>query len=180
MPHAVTHVLITIVLMSLIRDFYISKKGKKNFPLHYVLIAGVAGLLPDIDIVSFWVLNFFGFAISEVHRTFTHTLFTPLLFFLLFLAFTNVKIGTLERHKLKLNVIFLMIAFGSFMHLLLDATLAGYIRPFYPFSLYSFGINLIGHLPERLQDLALPSLDAAILVIWLIYIELKHKISDFI
>lgn len=204
MPHAVTHVLIAIVLMSFIRDFYIkktfsgfrdaqdaksrsfrkhldiSKNGRKTFPLHYVLIAGIAGLLPDIDIVSFWILNFFNFTLNEVHRTFTHTLFIPLIFFILFLAFSKVKIRELGKHKLKLSIIFLMIAFGSFIHLLLDATLAGYIRPFYPFSLLSVGINLIGYLPSTLRDLALPSLDAAILVLWLAYMELKHKISDFI
>ena len=180
MPQAVTHLLIAVVLMSIIRDFYISKKGRKSFPLHYVLIAGVAGLLPDIDIVAFWGLNFFGFTLSEVHRIFTHTFFVPLIFFGLFLAFSKVKIKELGRHKLKLNIIFLMIAFGSLVHLLLDATLAGYIHPFYPFSLFSFGINLIGYLPDALRNLALPSLDAIVLVVWLVYIELKHKISDFI
>jgi membrane-bound metal-dependent hydrolase YbcI (DUF457 family) len=180
MPQAVTHILIAIVLMSLIRDFYISKKGKKSFPLHYVLIAGIAWLLPDIDIIAFWGLNFLGFTLNEVHRTFTHTLFVPLLFFILFLAFSKVRVKELGKHKLKLNIIFLMIAFGAFIHLLLDATLAGYIRPFYPFSLFSFGINLIGYLPSTLRDLALPSLDAIILVVWLVYVELRHKISDFV
>ena len=180
MPQAVTHVLIAIVIISIIRDFYVSKKGRKSFPLHYVLIAGVAALLPDIDIAAFWILNFLGFTLNEVHRTFTHTLFVPLIFFILFLAFTKIKIKELGRHKLKLSTIFLMIAFGSLIHLILDATLAGYIRPFYPFSLVPIGLNLIGYLPSTLRDLALPSLDAAILIIWLIYIELRHKISDFI
>jgi len=180
MPQAVTHLIISLVLMSIIRDFYVRGKSKKSFPLHYVLIAGVAGLLPDIDIAAFWVLNSFGFVIGEVHRTFTHTLFVPLLFFVLFLAFGNVHLVSLGKHKLKLGMVFLMIAFGSLIHLLLDGTLAGSITPFYPFLSLSFGFDLINYLPAALQGLAMPSLDALILVLWLVYIEMKHKISDFI
>ena len=47
MPQAAAHILITIILIALIRDFYIRKK--KKFPLHYVLIAGLGGILPDLD-----------------------------------------------------------------------------------------------------------------------------------
>ena len=45
MPEAVTHILIPILLVALFRDFYWKKrnKGKNNFPLHYVLIAGLGG-----------------------------------------------------------------------------------------------------------------------------------------
>jgi membrane-bound metal-dependent hydrolase YbcI (DUF457 family) len=180
MPQAVTHVIISLVLMSIIRDFYIRKKGRKSFPLHYVLIAGIAGLLPDLDIVVFWGLSFFGFSLNEVHRTFTHTLFVPLLFLLLAFVTSRIKIRELGRHKLKLSTIFLMIAFGSFTHLLLDATLAGQVSLFYPLISARIGLNLISYLPSALQNLAMPSLDALILVLWLVYMEMRHRISDFI
>lgn len=180
MPHAVTHLIIPLVIMSIIRDFYIKKKDRKSFPLHYILIAGIAGLLPDIDIAAFWILNSFGFTINEVHRTFTHTLFVPLLFLILFFAFSKLKIKELGKHKLKLSTIFLMIAFGTLVHLLLDSILAGTITPLYPLLSFSLGLNLIGYLPKTLEDLFMPSLDALILVVWLIYMELRHRISDFI
>ena len=49
MPYAVTHVLVAIILAEIIRDYIV--KDKKKFPLHYILIAGIAGLLPDVDVV---------------------------------------------------------------------------------------------------------------------------------
>jgi len=49
MPQAVTHILAPILLVSIFRDFCLRKKDKKHFSLHYVLIAGLGGILPDID-----------------------------------------------------------------------------------------------------------------------------------
>jgi len=180
MPQAAAHILIPLILVSLFRDFCIRKKGKRKFPLHYVLIAGIAGIIPDLDIVVFWVLNFFGFTISQIHRTFGHTIFIPLAFFLLFIIFHNTNLKELGRHKLKLSLIFLMLAFGSLVHLVLDAVFAGFIVPIYPFSNFYIGLNLFGYLPPALEELAAPSLDAGLLIIYLIYLEVKHKISDFI
>ena len=69
MPLAVTHVLLTIMIVDLYRDYV--AKHKKYFTLHTVFIAGFAGLLPDIDIPLNWVLNIFGAGI--IHGTITHT-----------------------------------------------------------------------------------------------------------
>ena len=121
MPQAVTHVIIALIVASFIRDFYISRKQKKKFPLHYVLIAGVAGLMPDLDVIAYWVLYFFGFTLEEVHRTFTHTLFLPVLFLLLFWVTLSLKNKQLGKHHLTIHMIFLMLALGSFIHLVLDA-----------------------------------------------------------
>ena len=178
MPQAVTHVLASAIAASVIRDK--NKKDKKKFPLHYVLISGLAGLLPDLDVIAFWVLYFFGFTIEEVHRSFTHTIFIPLIFLALYFTFAKIKISELGRHKLKLNIIFLMFALGSFIHIILDAIFAGKIMPFFPLSNYSFGLNIIRYLPITLSKIAMPSLDAVLLIIWIIYLEVKHKISDFI
>lgn len=179
MPHAAAHILIPLLIVSFFRDFYAKKKNKK-FPLHYALLAGIGGIIPDLDIAAFWILNFFGFTIQQVHRTFAHTIFVPLIFLILAIIFAKLNISELGRHKLKVNMIFLMLAFGSFIHLALDALLQGYVRPFYPFSLFSVGLDLFGFLPLELEKIAAPSLDAGLLILWLVYLELKHKISDFI
>jgi len=71
MPQAVTHILIVLIIASLIRDFYIKKKDKRKFPLHYVLITGLAGLISDIDIGLYLIFNWFNpsFNLAE-HRIF--------------------------------------------------------------------------------------------------------------
>ena len=79
MPLAVTHFVITVIIFTLIRDFFI--KNKKKFPVYYVFLGGLAGLLPDFDFAISILL--FIFSINyNAHRTFTHTLFMPLIFFI--------------------------------------------------------------------------------------------------
>ncbi len=180
MPQAATHLIIALIIGSLIRDFYIKKKDKKKFPLHYVLILGIAALLPDLDVAVYWILYWFGFTLQEVHRPFTHNLFFPLIFLLASFITLKWKNKSLGRHHLKIHTIFLMIALGIFVHLILDTLLSGAITPFYPFSAFSIGINIKDMLPYPLNDIFFPCLDAALLVLWIIYIEWKHKISDFI
>lgn len=180
MPQAVAHILFVLILVSLFRDKLFRKK-KKSFPIYYVLIAGLGGVLPDFDVLAYWILYFFGFSFQEVHRTFMHTLFLPLVFFFLYLAFIlypeKIKIA---KQTLNFSTIFLMISFGSFIHLFLDFIFYGKIMPFYPLFNTGFGLNIFGLLPEGLSELAAPSLDAGLLIIWLMYLEIKHKISDFV
>ena len=59
MPTAVTHVILTMILLDLIRD-YLIKNHKRYLTLHTLFIGGVAGLLPDIDVPLGWILAFFG------------------------------------------------------------------------------------------------------------------------
>ena len=54
MPYAVAHVILTIVIADIYRDYF----AKKRFPMVYVLIAGIAGLIPDADILVSWIFNF--------------------------------------------------------------------------------------------------------------------------
>ena len=178
MPQAATHLIIALIIGGLIRDYLI--KDKKKFPLHYVLILGLAGILPDLDIAVYWVLHWFGFTISEVHRTFTHNLFVPLIFLALAGISWKWKNKSLGKHKLKIHTIFWIIALGILIHLALDASIAGKIMPFYPVSYYSIGNTYIESLPMPLSKIFFPSLDAALIILWLIYLEWKHKISDFI
>jgi membrane-bound metal-dependent hydrolase YbcI (DUF457 family) len=178
MPQAVTHFLIPVILLELFREFFVKKK--KSFPVHYVFIGGLAGLLPDLDIAVYYVLSFFGFTIQEVHRTFSHNLFFPLIFVLLGLFFWKFKNKELGEHHLKLSKIFFVIAFGIFIHLLLDATISGMVMLFYPFSNLTIGLNLVNLLPSPWQSTILPTLDAIMLILWMVYLEVKHKISQFI
>jgi membrane-bound metal-dependent hydrolase YbcI (DUF457 family) len=178
MPQAVTHFLIPVILLELFRYFFV--KNKKSFPIHYIFIGGLAGLLPDLDIAAYYALSFFGFTIQEVHRTFSHNLFFPMIFVILGLIFYNFKTKGLGEHHLKLRNIFFVIAFGIFIHLLLDAVLSGGIMPLYPISNYTFGLNLIALLPPLWQATIMPTLDAILLILWMISLEMRHKISRFI
>lgn len=180
MPTAVLHILVPLILMALFRDYFLTKKKKQFFPLHYVLIAGIAGLLPDIDIGAFYILHFFGFSISEVHRTFTHSIFLPIIFIIFFYAFAKIKLSELGRHKLTLSTICLMLSVGTIAHIILDAALSGSASLFYPFSTKLFGFDIISFLPPALRSLAIPTLEGILLVFWLVYLEVKHKISDFV
>lgn len=178
MPYAVTHFLAAIFLVGLFRDYFI--KDKKKFPLSYVLIGGIAGIAPDLDVFAFYIASFFGFLYGEVHRAFSHTLFVPLLFlFLGFLSygFKNKRLGI---HHLKLRNIFFVIAFGALIHILLDFLIIGKVGLFYPFSYTTAGLGLYELLPISWQDTFLYSLDAALMVGWICYLEIRHKISDFI
>jgi len=180
MPQAATHLLVPLIIGSWIKDQYDARKRKKKFPLHYVLIAGIGGILPDIDIAVFYILHFFGFTIEQVHRTFTHTLFVPIIFLLLSGIFSKIKTKPIGRKNLKWEIIFLMLSLGTLTHLILDAIICGQIMPLYPFFHRSIGLNLVKFLPEPLRELAMPSLDGGLLILWIIYLEWKHKVSDFI
>ena len=172
MPQAVTHIIIPLVLADIYRDYF----AKKKFNIRYVLIAGLAGLLPDIDILIAWIINFFSYyPISDIHRTFTHTLFFPLMFLILFLSTKNYNPMFLKKQKLGLNYIFLATAFGAFIHILLDSIFSGPVQ-ITPNVLFGFNIIPL----EAFQGTFFAGLDAIILVLWLVHEELKHRISDYI
>ena len=184
MPYAVTHILVPIVLVAIFRDFFLSKEKKKKFPLHYVLLAGLGGVLPDIDIPISLILNFLGFTAWDIHKTFTHSIAFAAIFFALFLILLPIKqqarICNLTRHNIKLNTIFLMLGIGITIHILLDSLFGEITYFFYPFSSASYGINILSSIPRGIAENLLPTLDGILLVIWIIYLELKNKISDFI
>ena len=163
MPHAVTHILIPLIMLELIRDYFI--KNKKKFPLYYVLIGGIVGLLPDIDIFLSW------FGLNIPHRMFTHSLIIPAAFLLIGLIANN-------RNKIKFKTLFLVSSFGIFTHLLIDVLTVGSIMPFYPFSQLAIGLNLASMLPISPETL-IPGIDAILLIAWLVHEEIRHKISSF-
>jgi membrane-bound metal-dependent hydrolase YbcI (DUF457 family) len=178
MPLAVTHFLVPAICCSLYRDLFVKKRFR--FVLHYDLIAGLAGILPDFDFVILYLLGLLGFSVAGIHRTFTHTLLFVLVFVILGIMFVGTRNRELGRHRLKLSGIFFVIAFGVLMHLVLDAVIIGSIMPLYPFLYYSIGVNLAGRLPEVIQSSSMPALDAVLLFCWMIILEVRHKISDYI
>lgn len=180
MPQAITHVLVPIILLSIFRHIY-QKKTKKRFPMQYVLIGGLAGVIPDLDIPLYWIMSNFGYTFEQIHRTFLHTIFIPAIFLVLALVSNYTIKKRIGRNKLSIPIIFLLCAFGSLIHLLLDATLAGYITPLYPLSMVKIGTGFpFTILPESLAIFFLATLDGVLFILWIIYLEIKHKISDFI
>tara|TARA_Y100000310_G_scaffold306140_1_gene346985 strand:- start:80 stop:601 length:522 start_codon:yes stop_codon:yes gene_type:complete len=173
MPLAVTHVLLTIILVDLYRDYI--TKHKDYFSLHTVLIAGIAGLLPDIDIPINWLLNSLNVSIEFLkHGQFTHTPFFGLLF--LIPAFILLKLD-----KQKLSRYFFVICIGILIHIFLDIIFGGGAGDgsmlLYPLSTATYKIHLFSSL--GLRNLA-AGIDAVILIVWLYHEEVKHKIVDFI
>ena len=166
MPFAVTHVLVTIILLDIFRDFIF--KDKKKIPLFYIFLGGFAGLLPDIDLPIQWLLSSLGLAIEGLHRTFTHAIFMPLLL---------LVISYLVRNRSQKGSMLLAIfSFGFTIHILLDFLLLGFIMPLYPFSTAEIGLNLMA----RYSFEGLAGLDALLLLGWLYYLSKTKKIRDFI
>lgn len=174
MPLAVTHILLTIIAVDIYRDYI--TKHKKYFTLLTLFVAGVAGILPDIDIPINSLMTLLGMEVPELlhHGGITHTPFFGLMF--LVPAFLLWKFN-----KHKLAVIFFVLAFGPIFHSVLDYTIGGGdangLMLFYPFSEDRIKLGvLLGN--EALFSTA--GLDAVILMLWLLHEERKHKIRDFI
>ena len=87
MPYAVAHVILTIVIADVYRDYF----AKKKFPMIYVLFAGIAGLLPDMDVPAGWIFNFIFKTNYNFHRIYTHSLIYAILFFVLAIIFLMTK-----------------------------------------------------------------------------------------
>ncbi len=164
MPFVVTHMLVPMILVDIFRDNILKiKKGK--LPNRYILIAGLAGLFPDIDIP----LSLF-FPTLFVHRTITHTAWLPILFLLLSSIFYLLK-------KHDLSKIFLMCLIGTSIHIILDGVTAGSIAIFYPISKISLSVNLLG---SANPAFAYSVLDAIILWLWFMRMSLKKRIQDVV
>ena len=168
MPFAVTHVLLTMIILELYRDYFV--KNKKKFPLHFVFLGGIAGLFPDIDMLLGWILKPFGLVM--VHGMVTHTIF----FALTFLAIAMIY----SRFNKEASTLFLIFFFGVSFHLFLDYLLGGGYYAgsmlFYPLSFKLYKLHLIAS--TNIQNLML-GLDAIILLLWLYHEERRHKISSF-
>lgn len=157
MPLAVTHVILTIVLVDIYRDFI----AKKKFPLFFVLLAGFGGLLPDIDLLFQW------FNLGFLHGDF-HLVLIPLVLFVL--GFVLYKIYSKKNYFMYP----LFLGVGYLIHLIFDIVVgSGYHQMFYPLSNVKIGLSLI---PSEY----LIGIDAVILLVWLFHEYRQHNIKDFI
>ncbi len=174
MPHAVTHVLLALIVADIIRDYL--TEDKREVPLYLVLIAGIAGLLPDIDIIVYWFMKIVtSVEISEIHRTFSHTLFVPAAFLIIGLA--TYKMKRITKYKISISHVAFFIVLGVIIHLFLDFAISGWIRPFYPINSYPIGLNIV---PMGISRTVIPGMDAILLVVWLVHEYRNHRIKDFI
>ncbi len=162
MPYAISHVLFALLLVEIFRSF--SKTS--NFPKHYLIFALIGALLPDLDLIAYFLLNNSGFQFYEIHRTFTHSIFIPLIFLLA---------GILARKKKLLSNILFIITIGLFSHLMLDLIIIGKIALFYPLSNLKIGLDIINLFSENLQDFILPIIDTGFLILWVIWLDLKNN-----
>ena len=172
MPLALTHFIVTVVILTLLRDYF---SKKHYFPIHYVFLGGLAGLLPDIDIAVFWILSFFGYSLIE----FSHNLVFLFSFLVISFATKNLKSFNFRNAKIHYHKLFFVIFIGVLIHIILDMFSIGGATLLFPFNNVSFGYNLALLLPEDLQELLFPTIDAILLIFWISYLEWKHKISSF-
>lgn len=163
MAYAVTHVILTIVLIDLYRDYI----ARKKFPTKYVLLGGIAGLLPDIDIPFGWIYNFLTGSQADFHGSLTHWSLIPMLLAIAALLSYEVL------RKPKLGLAFAVTSFGCFFHLILDCMFSPCMifHPFSPIACPAFFDSSPG---------VVAGLDAIILVLWLVHEEWTHKIRDYI
>lgn len=164
MALAVTHVILTVVLLDIFRHYVFRLK---KFPRYLLVVGGIAGLLPDVDVPLTWAYNFLTGAKIDLHGDFTHSLIFPLVF---------LGIAGILYYQKKMNwaKIFYVIAAGLFFHLFLDCLFGGYKTFFWPFietsrfcpqwGLYGYAVHI----------------DAVILIIWLVHEEVHKKVRDYI
>lgn len=144
-----------------------------------MLIGGIAGLLPDIDVPLQWMATSFVGEAVTLHRILTHSLVFVAAFLVIALFFHLQKHKKLVFSAGKISygniaLFFTVIAAGWLTHIALDCSVAwDYNLTWFP------GIPL-GFCLHPFSGEALLGLDAIILVLWLIHEEWARKIKDFI
>lgn len=138
-------------------------------------IGGLAGMLPDTDLLIFFIKKIFAltFSISSlhiVHRTLTHSLVFALFFLVLALLF--------HKHK-KIFVALLVISLGVTIHIGTDLFTANNMVLFYPFSEAMSGINILAGSSYSYSTRLLMSIDAILFVLWISWLYYKNKLTDF-
>ncbi len=160
---AVAHVLGTIILLDLVRHYI---TGKQGFPRYLLVVGGVAALAPDLDIPLSWLLSFFAQDYVNLHRIFTHSFSFAVLFGIVALVLYLKK-------DMKWSKIFVAIAVGWSMHILMDCFYGGFLPMTWPFNFItscpSWGLTNHSH-----------SIDAILLVAWIVHEEIHNKIKDYI
>ena len=165
MALAVTHIILTIAFLDIFRHYVF---GLKKFPRYLLIIGGIAGLAPDLDIPIGWILTLFNGSSVNIHGLFTHSIFFALLFAI---------IGAVLQYKKNLRwaKIFYVIGVGWMLHIFLDCVFNSYSTFFWPLS-----IDTMAFCPARsFLEGYRSSIDAIILVVWLVHEEIHNKIKCY-
>ncbi len=164
MALAVTHVILTIVILDIFRHYVF---GKEHFPRYLLVIGGVAGLLPDIDIPLTWLYRMITGSTLSLHGLFTHSFFFVILF-------ATIAVAYQMRGEMKWAKIFYVISAGWLSHIILDCLYGGYKTFFWPLNFAST------YCPQWGVSAYAADIDAIILVLWLVHEEVHQRIKDYI
>lgn len=173
MAYAVTHILLPLIIV----DFYRHYIAKKKFSKNLSLVAGIAGLFPDIDIPISYLWSKLSGELVWIHRNYTHSIIFVVAFLLIaFIIKKNKKQLYFRKFSRRQTYLFfVMLAIGWSFHILLDCALAAdYTLTWIPY------LADITFCPVRYSQDLLLSIDAILLVLWLTHEKLKNKIKDFI
>ena len=164
MALAVTHIIVTIVILDLFRHYFFTKK---KFPRYLLVIGGIAGLLPDIDIPITWLYRIIMNTTDTLHGAFTHSIAFPIIL---------VTIGFVlyQQDNIKWSKIMYVVAAGWFFHLILDCLYGGYTTFLWPQQIATT------FCPEWGVQKHAADIDAIILLAWLVHEEIHKKIKDYI
>ena len=167
MALAVTHVLVAIVILDIFRHYVF---GKKRFPRYLLVIGGIAGLLPDIDVPVEWLILWITGQDVVLHRLFTHNIFLAFLFLVVAIILHYWK-------KMTAAKILYVVAAGWFLHIFLDCFYGGGIESLQPF-LWPLAGN-VSFCPTWNVYQYAQGIDAILLVLWLVHEEIHNKIRDY-
>lgn len=186
MPFAVTHVLVPIIILELVRDGW--KKASKFLSRKHVFLVGVAGLLPDMDLLIYRAIELLGSPapLTDIgHRIILHNVWIPsgfLLFFFILRSLASTSRGSRKKEFTSFSKVFLVLFIGFSMHLLLDAVLTGNVIPLYPLGDYNVNLDFVGQIASATGVPALTilvSMDALLLLFWLWHQETEKHIKDY-
>lgn len=159
MALAVTHVLLVILILDFFRHYVF---GLRNFPRYLLVVGGIAGLLPDIDIPLGWIIG------ENIHGEFTHSIF--IVFMLLLIGIISHYQKEVARAKW-----FYVIAAGWFIHIILDCAFNSYSTFLWPLVINTKQLCPAPILGNHYGA----AIDAVILVVWLVHEEVHKKIKDY-
>ncbi|HIJ11436.1 TPA: metal-dependent hydrolase [Candidatus Woesearchaeota archaeon] len=164
MALAVTHIIGTILILDLFRHYVF---GKKAFPRYLLVVGGVAGILPDIDIIIGKLVSWMSGTTVNLHGVFSHSLFIPVLF---------VGIGFFLQYNENMDTAkwYYVIAAGWFLHIILDCGFNAYSTFLWPLH-----IDTMRFCPSKLAGIYRSGIDAILLVVWLVHEEVHNKIKEY-
>ncbi len=168
MPYGVTHLLVSVVAVDIVRSYFWKKKFL--FDWWILFVAGFFAVIPDIDILFKYVFQFFQKPIPDlfVHRSITHAPLIILIFVMFGLIFWKFK-------KHKTSIFFFIAGFGLLTHLVLDFFISGPnggIMLGFPFSLEKLNFFIIGNPSIYIW---LEGFNVFILLAWILNKELNKK-----